>query len=98
MASAEWSIPLGILIFIVALIFAVYYYMKYKKIFLIVFTAAIATYVFAAFYTWDVFELNKNWIMAMLSISTILMFGLAKYFSKLILNPVKSHTSLKEKE
>ncbi|MCA9497388.1 MAG: hypothetical protein KC589_10695 [Nanoarchaeota archaeon] len=97
MAGAEWSIPLGILVFIVALLFAVYYYMKYKKVFLIVFVASIATYVFAAFYTWDVFELNKNWIMGMLSISTLLMFGLAKYFSNLVLNPVKPHTSLKEK-
>ncbi len=98
MASADWSIALGVLVFIVAIVFAIYYYYKYKKLFLIAFVASIATYVFAVFYTWDVFELNKNWILLILAASAVVMAILGKYFSKIELKPSKVHTSLKEKE
>jgi len=95
--SASWSIAMGILTFVIALIFAAVYYVKYKKVFLIVLIASVATYVFSVFYTWDVFELNKNSIMLLLVISTIIMFFLGKYFTNLELKPQKKHTSLKEK-
>lgn len=95
--TADWSIAVGILIFVVAIIIAAIYYLKYKKVFLVVFIASIATYAFAVFYTMDVFELNKNWIMLLLVISTVLMLFLGKYFSKFELKKAKLHTSLKEK-
>ena len=97
-ATADWSIALGVLVFLVAIVFAIYYYFKYKKVFLIFFVASIATYVFSVFYTWDVFELNKNWVLLVLVVSTILMLFLGKYFSKMELKPSKVHTSLKEKK
>lgn len=95
--TATWSIAIGILVFIIALIFASYYFLRYRKIFTVVFIASIATFVFAVFYTWDVFNLNKNMILVMLAISTIVMMFLGKYFSKYELKPAKMHTSLKEK-
>ena len=98
MASADWSIAIGILVFIVAIIFAAIYFFKYKKVYLVVFISSIATYIFAVFYTWDVFELNKNWILGMLVISTLVMWFLGSYFSKFKLSKSGYHTSLKEKE
>jgi membrane protein implicated in regulation of membrane protease activity len=96
--TADWSIAVGILVFIIAIIFAAYYFLKYRRIFTVVFIASIATYVFAVFYTWDVFELNKNMILAILAISAVVMIFLGKYFSKYELKPAKMHTSLKEKK
>ncbi|MCA9486555.1 hypothetical protein H6501_00270 [Candidatus Woesearchaeota archaeon] len=98
-SSAEWSIALGILVYIIAFIVAAYFYFKYKRLSLIVFTASVATYIFAVFYTWDIYDLGnaKHWIMLLLLISTGLMFFLGKYFSKFDLEPDKPHTSLVEK-
>lgn len=96
--QADWSIAVGILTFIVAIVLATIYYFKYNKLFLIVFISSIATYVFAVFYTWDVFELNKNWILAILILSTLLMIFIGNYVSKFDLSPAKVHTSLKEKK
>ncbi len=96
MAQADWSIAVGIITFIISIIFAAIYYLRYKKIFLIVLIASIATYVFGVFYTWDVFEPGKNIILVMLLVSTIIMVFLGKYFAKFELKPSKPHTSFKE--
>lgn len=96
--QADWSIAVGILVFIIALVIAIIYYVRYKKVYLIAFVASVATYVFAVFYTWDVFELHKNWILIILATSSFLMLFLGKYFSKFELKKDKMHTSLKEKE
>lgn len=98
MAGADWSIALGILTYIVALILAIIFYIRYKKVYLVVIIASIATYIFAVFYTWDIFELNKNWILAMLVLSTLIMMGLGKYFSSFKIEEDKPKTSLKEKD
>jgi hypothetical protein len=98
MANADWSIAVGIFTFIIALVFAVIYFIRYRKISLILFVASIATYIFAVFYTWDVFEPNQNTILAMLAVSAVIMLLLAKYFSKFKIKPSKAHTSLKEKD
>jgi hypothetical protein len=78
--SADWSIGVGVLIFIIAICFAVYFYLKYKKMYQTVFIASISTYIFAVFYAMDVFELSKNGVLGLLVISTILMMGVGKYF------------------
>lgn len=98
MAGADWSIAVGVLVYLVAIIAAALYYYRYSKIYLIFHIAAISTYVFAVFYTWDVFELHKNYILLILIVSTILMILLGKYFGNFDLKPTKPHTSLKEKE
>ena len=88
--EADWSIAVGIFVFIVAVIIATIYYLRYKKVFIVAFTASIATYVFAVFYTWDVFlEQSRNWVLLMLAISTLLMIYLGKYFSGVKLKHVK---------
>ena len=89
MAQADWSIAVGIMVFLVAIIIAAIYYLRYKKVFIVIYSASIATYVFAVFYTWDVFDLNKNLVLLMLAISTIIMMFLGKYFSKIDLKQIK---------
>lgn len=96
--SADWSIAVGVLVYLVAIIVAAIYYFRLKKVFIISYVASIATYVFAVFYTWDVFELRKEWILLMLLISTVIMILLGKYFSHVKIKPDKIHTSLKERE
>ena len=96
--QADWSIAVGIFTYLIAIVLAVIYYFKYKKVFLIVLISSIATYVFAVFYTWDVFELSKNWVLGVLILSTLIMIFIGKYMSKFDLSPAKVHTSLKEKK
>jgi len=80
MSGGDWSIVLGVIIFIIGIVFATMYYLRYKKIFMIVYVASVSTYIFSVFYLWDVFELSKNWVMFMLMISTVIMFFLGRYF------------------
>jgi len=97
MAGADWSISLGFVIFLVALIVSIIYYLRYKKIYLVSLILSIAVYTFSVFYTWDVFELNKNGVLLLLIVSTIIMLFLGKYTSNFQLKPEKPKTSLKEK-
>jgi len=69
MAGADWSISLGFVIFLVALIVSIIYYLRYKKIYLVSLILSIAVYTFSVFYTWDVFELNKNGVLLLLIVS-----------------------------
>lgn len=87
---AEWSIAVGIFTYIIALVFAGIYYFKYKKIFLISYIVSIATYIFAVFYTWDIFEPNRNWILLMLSVSVFIMIFLGKHFAKIELKKINN--------
>lgn len=96
--GADWSIGVGVLVYIIAIVFAAIFYFRYKKVYLIAFTASIATYIFAVFYTWDVFDLEKNFVLGLLIISTVLMIIVGKYFSKIKIKIDKPHTSLKERE
>lgn len=80
--AADWSIAVGVLVFLVAIVIASIYYFRYKKVYLILFIASISTYVFSVFYMLDVFEFtDKNIVLLVLGISTILMFFVGKYFS-----------------
>ena len=97
MMGATWSIAVGTLIFIIALVASIIYYLRYKKIYLITLISSIAVYTFAVFYTWDVFELNKNWVLILLIISTILMIFLGKYSSNLELESINIKHSDKKK-
>ena len=98
MSNADWSIAVGVLVFIIAIIVAAIYYFRFKRIYLIAYVASIATYVFSVFYIWDVYELKKNGVLVLLLISTGLMIFLGKHFKGIHLKPDKVHTSLKEKE
>lgn len=88
MGYADWSIAVGVLVFIIAIIVASIYYFRYKKIFLISFIASISIFVFSVFYMIDVFDFtDKNIILAILAISTIIMFLVGRYFSGFKLEP-----------
>lgn len=97
-AEADWSIALGILIFIIAIVAAIIFYVTYRKVSLVFFVAAIATYIFSVFYTWDVYALSKNLVLALLVISTLLMIGLGKYFSSVDMLGNKKVNSRKKKK
>ena len=96
--QVEWSAPVGVLILLIALVIAAIYYFRYKKIYLITFVASLSTYVFSIFFIWDVFELNKNLVLLILAISTLIMILIGKYFSNIKIEISKPHTSLKEKK
>ena len=96
--AGNWSIVLGVIIFSIALLVAIIYYLRYKKWFLVIYTASISTYIFSVFYVWDIFDLKGISVMSLLLISMIIMIFLGKYFSKIKLKKDKVHTSLKEKE
>ena len=97
MSSADWSIGVGVLVYIVAIIAATIFYLRFSKMYLIAYTASIATYVFSVFYIWDVYELQRNGVLILLVVSTLVMMYLGKYFSNIHIKPSKAHTSLKEK-
>lgn len=97
MSNADWSIAVSILVFLIAIVIAAIYYYRYRKFYLVLYIASVATYISSIFYTWDVFELNKNAVLVMLLVSTIVMWFLGGHFSKMNLKPSKVHTSLKEK-
>ncbi len=94
---ADWSILLGFLIYLVAIIFEIIYYLRYKKWFLVVYAASVSTYVFSVFYAWDVFELEGFAVLALLGVSILVMIYLGKHFSNIKLVKDKVHTTLKEK-
>lgn len=97
MAGAEWSIALGVVIYLIAIIAAAVYYYRFKKIYLIFHITALATYIFSVFYTWDVFDLGNNQVLGLLFLSTIVMIFLGRYFKNFDIKVDKPHTSLKEK-
>lgn len=96
--AADWSIALGVLLFIIAIIAAVLYYLRYKKWFLISYVAALTVFIFSIFYTWDVLELRGIQVMVLLAISAVIMIYLGKHFTGISLVEDKVHTSLKEKK
>ncbi len=87
---AGWSIVAGFFTFVIALIFTVVYYVRYRKLYLIALIASIATYLFSVFYFWDVFNLSRNIILILLLISTAIMFLIGKYISSFDLVPKKN--------
>ncbi|MFW5705140.1 MAG: hypothetical protein ACOCXG_04840 [Nanoarchaeota archaeon] len=92
MAQADWSIAVGVLVYFIAIIIAIILFLRYKKWSLVVYTASLATYTFAIFYTWDVFELEKNAVLIMLVVSTVLMMLVGRYFSKVKIAPAQTHS------
>ena len=95
--EATWSLFVGVLIMIIAIFFGIYYYLIYKKIYLVLLIISVSVYVFSVLYAWDIFDPNKNIILLMLIFSTISMALIGKYFSNIKLKSEK-HTSLKEKD
>ena len=96
--SADWSIAAGIVIFLIAIVCAIVFYVMNRKIHQTVFIASIATYIFAVFYAMDVFELSKNGILGLLVLSTILMMGVGKYFGKVSKSSLISNSTNKSKK
>ncbi len=96
--EADWSLALGVLIFIIAIIAAIIYYLRYKKWFIISYVASFSVLIFSIFYTWDVLSLEGLGVILLLGASAVIMIVLGKHFSGISFEEDKVHTSLKEKE
>lgn len=83
---ATWSIPIGILILIIAIFFAIYYYIKFKKIFLVLIIFSISSFIYGIFYVWDVFSLKRNLVIILLLGSATSLFGIGQYLSSIELS------------
>ena len=83
MAQADWSIAIGFLVYFIALIIAVIYYVSYRKFSLVLYVASISTLIFSIFYAIDVFDFSRHLILLTLVISTAVFFGLGKYFKNI---------------
>mgnify|MGYP006272084335 CR=1 FL=1 len=78
--AADWSIGVGILIFIIALVVGIKYFISFRKFSVLFLTAGIATFLFGIFYSWDIFQFERNVILAVLIVATLIMFVLGLYF------------------
>ncbi len=82
MAGADWSLVVGILEFIVALIISVVIYAVKRKFYLIMYLISAAVYIFTICFAIDVFDLSKNWILLLLALSSVLMMLIGWYIAK----------------
>jgi len=77
-----WAIPIGILLFLEATFLILYLFEKYKKVSYVLYTLGLNLYVFSIFYTWNTYENNKNLILIMLVLSSLILFVLGKLIFK----------------
>ena len=82
MASADWSIAVGVFEFFLALIAAIIIYAIKRQFYLIMYLISAAVYIFMICFAIDVFNLSKNWILLLLALSSVLMMLLGWYISK----------------
>lgn len=97
MASADWSIAVGFLVYFIALIVAIIYYVSFRKFSLVLYVASISTFIFSIFYAMDVFEFNRHMILLTLVISTVVFYGLGKYFKNVTYSR-EEHVSLEQSD
>lgn len=93
--TADWSIAIGFLVYFIALIIAVIYYVSYRKFSLVLYVASISTLIFSIFYAIDVFDFSRHLIMLTLVISTAVFFMLGKYF-KNVNYETQSHLGIEQ--
>lgn len=96
--GATWSIGVGIFIYFIATIVAIVWFVLYRKLSIILYTASITTLIFSIFYMIDVFDFNRHLVLLTLVLSTIIFFILGKYFKNITYERVKPNSeSLKVK-
>ena len=96
--GAEWSIAVGFLVYFIAIIVAVIWFILYRKLSIIIYTASITTLIFSIFYMIDVFDFNRHLVLLTLTISTIVFFVLGRYFKNVTYKQIKQEPeSLKVK-
>ena len=95
-SGADWSIAIGFLVYFIALIVAIIYYVSYRKFSIVLYVASISTLVFSIFYTIDVYDFNRHFILITLVISTIAFYILGQYF-KNISYTREEHLSIDQK-
>lgn len=82
MASADWSIAVGVFEFFLALIAAIIIYAIKRQFYLIMYLISAAVYIFMICFAIDVFTLSKNWILLLLALSSVLMMLIGWYIAK----------------
>lgn len=80
---------LGWGVFWISVVVGVILFLKFKKIYPIIYLISVALYIFTAGFTIDVFNFGKLGILTTLIISAIIFMILGYYFSK-VLSPLVS--------
>ena len=81
--GATWSIGVGILVYFITVIVAIIWFVLYRKLSIVIYSASIATLIFSIFYMIDVFDFNRHLVLLTLALSTIVFFILGKYFKNI---------------
>jgi len=79
---ATWSIAVGIFLAIMAVIAGIISYFLNRKYYPIAFITGIGLYIFSVFYTWDIYSLDKNKVMLLLFLSTIVIILIGYLINK----------------
>jgi CDP-diglyceride synthetase len=72
-----------VLSLIACIIIMIVSYAISRKFYSLLYVLSIFTYVNFVAFTIDAFDLNRNWVISLLTLSAILMIGVGAYFSKL---------------
>lgn len=87
--GAEWSIAVGFLIYFIAVIVCIIWFVLYRKLSVIIYTISITTLIFSIFYMIDIFNFNRHLVLLTLSLSTIIFYILGKYFKNISYEKIK---------
>ena len=82
----EWYPFLGWSVFSISLVIAIIIFAIKRKFYPIVYLSSISLYIFTAGFYIDVYNLNKNGILAVLFVSACLFVFLGWHFSKISKN------------
>ena len=80
--SGTWAPVVGYLIFWLGLIAAIILFVIKKRWYPVMHLISICLYVFTILYIMDVFNMNKNGVLGLLALSSIIMIGIGFYLSK----------------
>ncbi|HLD18905.1 MAG TPA: hypothetical protein VJB90_02755 [Candidatus Nanoarchaeia archaeon] len=80
-----WYPILGWGVFWIGLVVAIILYAMKRKWYPMMFLISVSLYIFTVGFVIDVFSLNKNVILILLAVSSVLMIGVGYYMSKKLL-------------
>ena len=81
--GATWSIGVGFLVYFIAVIVSIIWFVLYRKLSIVMYTISITTLIFSIFYMIDVFDFNRHLVLLTLVLSTIIFYVLGKYFKNI---------------
>lgn len=94
--GADWSIAIGVILIVIGLVASIIIFSLNRKYYPVLFLIGLEIYVFSVFYAWDLYELQKNQIMLLLVLSTLLLGFLGYNLSKRSKNKDNISKSIKK--